>query len=127
MHIEIPISLGELVDKISILTIKTHNIHDPEKREAARRELLLLESIFDSLDLDISTIVESRRSLFWTNQELWNIENELRHLEKTRNWGTKFTQLSRLVQQYNKQRSEHKNEINRITGSEITEIKEYQI
>ena len=124
MIINIPVSLGELVDKISIMRIKKKNIIDKEKLILINEELSLLESI-------LSKTVESKKikkyldDLTIINLELWKIEDKIRDCEKIKNFDQKFIDLARSVYITNDKRSEIKLQINNNFGSNLVEVKSY--
>ena len=121
----IEVSIGELLDKISILEIKKEKIKDPDKQKFINEEYSVLK---DQLDKNIKTsekLNELFQSLKKINEKLWVIEDEKRECEKNKDFGEKFVKLSRDVHFFNDDRAKIKLEINNITGSKIKEIKEY--
>ena len=125
MIINIPVSLGELVDKISILKIKKKNIIDKEKLILINSELFLLESILTKT-VESKKIKKDLDDLININLELWKIEDEIRDCEKIKNFDQKFINLARSVYITNDKRSEIKLQINNKFGSTIVEIKSYE-
>ena len=125
MIINTPISLGELVDKISILHIKHKNIKDDEKLKLIREELKLLTVTLDG-HLKKNDIQEFLDALIKTNSELWIIEDEIRDCERSKKFDEKFISLARSVYITNDKRSEIKLDINKKFGSEIVEVKSYE-
>ena len=118
-------SAGELVDKLTILEIKKEKIKDPKKLGVIEKEYLSLENSFkDKIKLN-SQIQELRNKLKKINQELWNIEDDIRLAEKNNNFNEKFIELARSVYKCNDKRAKIKLEINILTKSDITEIKQY--
>ena len=119
------ISVGELLDKISILEIKQKNIKDEQKIKIISKEL---ESLNYSLKKDVH-ITDEIKSLYEDlkkiNIKLWNIEDGKRDCERNGDFGEKFIQLARSVYIENDQRARIKNKINKISGSNISEIKSY--
>jgi len=119
------ISVGELLDKISILEIKQKNIKDEQKIKIISKEL---ESLNYSLKKDVH-ITDEIKSLYEDlkkiNIKLWNIEDGKRDCERNGNFGEKFIQLARSVYIENDQRAKIKNKINKISGSNISEVKSY--
>ena len=119
------ISVGELLDKISILEIKQKNIKDEEKIKIISKEL---ESLNYSLKKDVH-ITDEIKSLYEDlkkiNIKLWNIEDGKRDCERNGDFGEKFIQLARSVYIENDQRAKIKNKINKISGSNISEVKSY--
>jgi hypothetical protein len=125
MIISTPISLGELVDKISILHIKNKNIKDDEKLKLIREELKLLTITLDG-HLKKNDIQEFLDALIKINSELWIIEDEIRDCERSKKFDEKFISLARSVYITNDKRSEIKLDINKKFGSEIVEVKSYE-
>ena len=125
MIINTPISLGELVDKISILHIKNKNIKDDEKLKLIREELKLLTITLDG-HLKKNDIQEFLDALIKINSELWIIEDEIRDCERSKKFDEKFISLARAVYITNDKRSEIKLDINKKFGSKIVEVKSYE-
>jgi len=125
MIINIPVSLGELVDKISILRIKKKNIMDKEKLILINEELFLLEKIL-SKAVKNKKIKNYLDDLTDINLKLWKIEDEIRDCEKIKNFDQKFIDLARSVYITNDKRSEIKVEINKYFGSDLVEVKSYE-
>jgi len=126
MKIKIEISVGELLDKLSILIIKKEKINNPEKIKEIERELKFLESHA----LTIRSINKTEydtflKKLISINSKLWDIEDEIRILEKNSSFSDEFVSLARSVYFTNDERFSCKNEINIFYGSEINEVKEY--
>ena len=121
----VEVSVGELLDKISILEIKQDKIKDPDKLKFISNEHLILKN---QLENNVKSDDELKR-LFQTlkdiNSKLWVIEDDKRKCEKDKNFGEKFIKLSRDVHFLNDDRAKIKLEINNHTGSIIKEIKEY--
>ena len=118
------ISLGELVDKITILEIKMKKIVDKESLNIINKEYQSLNTI-DLEGVDLDKYKQFFNELKSINEKLWNIENEKRLLEKNSDFGDKFIQVSRDVHFMNDKRAKVKKEINRSFGSNIEEVKEY--
>lgn len=125
MIINTPISLGELVDKISILKIKEKNINDKEKRALINQELTLLEKILEKALKDKNSIQKYLDELININSKLWKIEDDLRENERKKNFDQEFIELARSVYFINDQRSQIKYKINKKFGSQIIEVKSY--
>ena len=125
MIISTPVSLGELVDKISILHIKNKNIKDDEKLKLIREELKLLTITLDD-HIKKNDIQEFLDALIKINSELWIIEDEIRDCERSKKFDEKFISLARSVYITNDKRSEIKLDINKKFGSEIVEVKSYE-
>jgi|TARA_Y100000816_G_scaffold269977_1_gene233358 hypothetical protein len=121
----VEISIGELLDKISILEIKQEKIKDPEKLKFVTDEHSILKNQLESNVKTDTKIDELYKSLKQINSKLWLIEDDKRQCEKDKDFGEKFIKLSREVHFLNDDRSKIKLEINNYTGSKIKEIKEY--
>ena len=121
----VEVSIGELLDKISILEIKQEKIKDPEKLKFINNEYSILK---DQLGKNVNSDDELNnlyKSLKEINVKLWVIEDDKRQCEKDKDFGEKFIKLSRDVHFLNDDRAKIKLEINNHTGSAIKEIKEY--
>ena len=121
----IEISIGELLDKISILEIKDVKIKDPKKLEYISYEYSILKKQLDDnvkIDDNLNKLFQSLKEI---NSKLWDIEDSKRQCEKEKDFGEKFIKLSRDVHFLNDDRAKIKLEINNHTGSKIKEIKEY--
>ena len=126
--ITIPISFGELLDKLSILQIKTEWIDDKEKKKKAQDELDILTEHYNG-DVDLKTILELNviyEKLLSVNRELWKIEDDIRIKEKYKQFDEHFIELARSVYITNDKRFELKAQINKIMGSNINEVKSYE-
>jgi hypothetical protein len=125
MIISTPVSLGELVDKLSILHIKNINIKDNEKLKLIREEFdLLNKTLNDHIKRD--DIQKYLDSLIEINSKLWVIEDDIRDCERNKNFDQKFIDLARSVYFTNDKRSEVKLDINKKFGSTIIEVKSYE-
>ena len=121
----VEISVGELLDKISILEIKKEKIKDPEKLKFINNEYNILnEQLKNNVKSDdkLNNLFKSLKEI---NSKLWVIEDEKRLCEKNKDFGEKFIKLSRDVHFLNDDRAKIKLEMNNYTGSSIKEIKEY--
>ena len=121
----VEVSIGELLDKISILEIKQEKIKDPEKLRFISDEHSVLK---DQLEKNVKSddkLENLFQSLKEINAKLWVIEDDKRKCEKEKDFTEKFIKLSRDVHFLNDDRAKIKLEINNITGSKIKEIKEY--
>ena len=125
MIISTPVSLGELVDKISILHIKSINIKDDEKTKFIREEFELLNSTLNH-HVKKDDIQKYLDSLIEINSKLWIIEDDIRDCERNKNFDQKFIDLARSVYFTNDKRSEVKLDINKKFGSKIIEVKSYE-
>ena len=121
----VEVSIGELLDKISILEIKQEKIKDPEKLKFISNEHSILKKQLDDNVKSDDKINELFQSLKDINVKLWVIEDDKRQCEKVKDFGEKFIKLSRDVHFFNDDRAKIKLEINNYTGSAIKEIKEY--
>jgi hypothetical protein len=121
----VEVSVGELLDKISILEIKKDKIKDPEKLEYIKDELSILKEEFKNNVKSDSKIDTLYQSLKIVNLRLWTIEDDKRKCEKEKDFTENFIKLSRDVHILNDDRAKIKLEINNYTGSKIKEIKEY--
>ena len=125
MIVKIPISLGELVDKISILLIKEKNISDEKKLSKIREELSLLKKTLNH-KINDNNIKNYLNKLVEINTKLWKIEDDIRDCERGKKFDKIFIDLARSVYITNDKRSEIKNEINKKFGSKIIEVKSYK-
>ena len=120
---KIEVSNGEIVDKLTIIEIKLKHIPDVAKRRNLQNE-------YDVLDAAVKKIIDKEheyyQELLKINQELWDIEDTIRDLERDKNFGEKFTEIARAVYFTNDRRSEVKLKINQLTGSNLIEEKSYQ-
>ncbi|KRO56386.1 MAG: hypothetical protein ABS01_01850 [Pelagibacteraceae bacterium BACL5 MAG-120705-bin12] len=121
----VEVSVGELLDKISILEIKQDKIKDPDKLEFINTEHSILKNQLEKNVQSNSKLQELFSSLKEINAKLWVIEDDKRQCEKDKDFGEKFIKLSREVHFLNDDRANIKLEINNLTGSKIKEIKEY--
>jgi len=126
MIINTPISLGELLDKISILEIKRKKIKHKEKIFFIKKELILLKNILKKKFSKNRAISKYLEKLIKINLKLWSIEDNLRQCEKKSKFDKKFVQLARSVYFTNDKRAKIKLEINEKFGSKIVEVKSYQ-
>ena len=121
----VEVSVGELLDKLSILEIKKDKIRDNDKLKYINDEYKILKSEFDKnvkTDDSLNKLFEVLKEI---NSRLWDIEDDKRLCEKNSDFGEKFIKLSRDVHLLNDNRAKLKLEINNYTGSKIKEIKEY--
>jgi hypothetical protein len=121
----VEVAPGELIDKITILQIKTERIQDPDKLLNVRRELAVLErargdAVEASSELD-RLVAELKR----VNESLWLIEDDIRECERQQEFGTKFIELARSVYRSNDRRAALKRQINELLGSPLIEEKSY--
>ena len=121
----VEVSVGELLDKISILEIKKEKIKDTESLKFIDEEYNVLKAELDKNIKSDNKLNDLFNSLKEINSKLWVIEDEKRLCEKNKDFGEKFIKLSRDVHFLNDNRAKIKLEINNHTGSKIKEIKEY--
>ena len=121
----VEVSVGELLDKISILEIKQEKIKDPEKLKFISNEHSILKNQLENNVQNDSKLNKLFQSLKQINAKLWVIEDDKRQCEKDKNFSEKFIKLSRDVHFLNDDRAKIKLQINNHTGSLIKEIKEY--
>ena len=121
----VEVSIGELLDKISILEIKLDKIKDSENLKFISNEHSILKKQLDNNVKSDDKLVKFFQSLKEINEKLWVIEDEKRQCEKDKDFGEQFIKLSRDVQFLNDERAKIKLDINNHTGSSIKEIKEY--
>ena len=124
--INTPISVGELLDKITILEIKSEKIKDAEKLKNINHELSLLTEIWSQGGFDGEEMADLRGQLKTVNQTLWVIEDDIRIKEKNKVFDDSFVQLARSVYFENDTRAQVKKDINLLTGSELVEEKSYE-
>jgi hypothetical protein len=128
MLIQAPISLGELIDKITILEIKTANIADAAKLANVTHELEVLNNTVSQL-LDaagIAKLAPLKAALKDINQQLWVIEDDIRDCERAKDFSETFIELARAVYVTNDKRAAVKKDINLAFGSELVEEKSYR-
>ncbi len=124
MIVEAPISLGELVDKITILRIKSRNISDPLKLKNIQRELEHLSGVLSRAIMP--DILQEFQSLENINAELWDIEDNIRVKESKKEFDQEFIELARSVYVTNDKRAKVKKDINLKVGSDLVEEKSYE-
>jgi hypothetical protein len=122
--VTIPVSVGELIDKLSILRVKQSKITNVEKLEYVNNEFEILYNLSSNF-LMIEEINSLYNSLFNVNNKLWEIEDKIRILEFEKNFQEEFIEIARSVYHNNDERFRLKNEINKITNSHIREVKDY--
>lgn len=125
MKIKIPVSIGELVDKLTILEIKLSNVSSQEKRVNLENEYSELKSVFEN-NISSEKIQKYYEDLLVINNKLWKIEDDIRILEKQKLFNEEFIELARSVYITNDERFEIKNTINSLMGSNIKEEKLYE-
>lgn len=124
--IQVPVSYGELIDKITILEIKARQIVDPAKLANVRNELDLLNATWANDVASQTDIADERTRLLAVNEALWDIEDRIRLKEKAQAFDAEFVELARSVYFRNDERAAVKREINLKLGSQLVEEKSYQ-
>ena len=127
MPLLIPASVGELIDKITILEIKQQRIADAAKQLNISRELQALMAVVEEQELGYPSgaLAELGQQLSAVNQQLWDIEDDIRECEHQADFGTRFVELARAVYHRNDERAALKRRINEQCGSELVEEKSY--
>ena len=125
-QILIPVSPGELLDKITILEIKSERIENAQKRSNVSKELGMLNKVWADMIPDDADIAAMRIELKSINETLWEIEDDIRKEEYNKQFGERFVELARSVYITNDQRSDVKKRINIQLKSEIVEEKSYE-
>jgi hypothetical protein len=123
MAIMIPVSIGELYDKLTILDIKLDNIMDEKKKQIVTKEYKLLNAIFEDLEWR-SSFFNALRDI---NESLWGLEDNIRKCDKENDFSLKFIDIARNIYKYNDIRSKLKLEINKFYSSDIEEVKSYAV
>lgn len=125
--IAVPVSFGEVLDKITILEIKSERIQDASKLKNVRRELEELSATWDEAVKEKSALItDLRQTLKSVNEELWTIEDDIRDHEAAQDFGPSFIALARAVYVTNDQRAAIKKEVNLALGSRFLEEKSYK-
>jgi transcriptional regulator of nitric oxide reductase len=122
----VPVSPGEVLDKITILEIKSERMTDPQKVANVRVELDLLQKTWAAAITEDDTIRDLHAQLKEINEALWEIEDDIRDKERAREFDDRFIELARSVYFTNDRRSEVKKKLNLHLGSQIIEEKSYQ-
>jgi len=125
MLLRVPVSVGELLDKISILRIKTQRIDDATKVANVQKELDALDAEIGHIEIDRELVDGFLGELEAINGELWEIEDDIRACEARQDFGEEFIRLARAVYRTNDVRAKIKKRANEATGSELTEEKSY--
>jgi hypothetical protein len=125
-EIRVPISPGELLDKLTILRIKAARIGDAGKRANVARELTLLEAIWRDAVPGRATVREEEDALARVNAALWDVEDALREREAAQRFDAEFVALARSVYRHNDERAAIKRRVNVLLGSALTEEKSYR-
>ena len=122
----VPISPSELLDKMTILEIKSERIDDTKKVMNVRHELKLLSKVWSDSVTEDKVIANLRQQLKTINEKLWEIEDDVRNEEQQNRFGKKFIELARAVYVTNDKRAQIKKDVNLYLGSEIIEEKSYK-
>ena len=125
-NIQIPVSPGELLDKITILQIKAERIEDPSKVKNVKAELDLLLNIWAQTVTNDAEIEALTKELMSINKKLWIIEDDIRDEERNKKFGERFVELARSVYIVNDDRANAKKKVNLYLNSSIVEEKSYQ-
>ena len=125
-NIQVPVSPGEVLDKITILEIKSERMSDPEKVANVKVELALLQETWANSVSGDSVINDLHTQLKEINEALWEIEDDIRDKERAGEFDERFVELARSVYFTNDRRSKIKKDLNLHLGSEIVEEKSYQ-
>lgn len=127
MPLLIPASVGELIDKITILEIKRERIADHAKQQNIERELAALMGVVEQQHLGYPSgaLAELAGQLAAVNAQLWTIEDDIRECERQNDFGARFIELARAVYHRNDERAALKRQINALCGSELVEEKSY--
>ena len=126
MQLHVPVSVGEVLDKITILQIKLARISDARKRINIQTELDALLPLVDGGSFVSSQMQALTAKLKSVNEELWIIEDNIREKEAAKNFDNEFVQLARAVYVTNDKRAAIKKQINLVTGSALIEEKSYE-
>ncbi|MEO8016742.1 MAG: DUF6165 family protein [Pseudomonadota bacterium] len=122
----VPVSPGEMLDKITILRIKAARMSDATKVANVKHELALLEKIWTDSGAAAVDLGSEEANLTRVNEALWVIEDDIRDQERARHFGEKFIELARAVYVTNDERAAIKKRVNTLLGSKIVEEKSYQ-
>ncbi|CAO3439643.1 hypothetical protein [Azospirillum doebereinerae] len=126
MPILVPVSWGELLDKITILEIKSERIADPAKRANVGREFAALQRVVTDAGAPPDGVQPLTDALRAVNEALWDIEDNIRDCERQKDFGPRFVELARSVYHQNDRRAALKRELNDLLGSDLVEEKSYQ-
>lgn len=123
--ISVEIAPGELVDKLTILDIKLDRLRDPAKRRNVEAERRILAKAYDELSA-AEAVARLRETLLSVNEQLWDIEDQIRDCERRQDFGSAFVALARAVYKTNDRRAALKREINVALSSSLFEEKSYR-
>lgn len=123
----VPVSIGEVIDKVTILEIKQRRIDDPAKRANVDAEFAALQEVLAPLLLGaparVSMAIDRLRAI---NAKLWQVEDDIRDCEREQDFGPRFVALARSVYVTNDERAAVKRELNQLLGSRLVEEKSYK-
>ena len=125
MAVQVPVSWGEVIDKITVLEIKSEKLQDQSKLANVRKELALLVAIRDREFPNHSQLGQLSAQLKSINAALWKIEDDIRDCERDQDFGPTFIALARAVYVTNDDRADVKRQINTVLGSDLVEEKSY--
>ena len=125
MPLSTPVSVGEFLDKLSILEIKSERITDSDKLTNIRNELALLREVWTQSSFAQADIADEYRTLRAVNEQLWDIEDRIRMKEAAKTFDQEFIDLARAVYILNDRRAASKRRLNEALGSELVEEKSY--
>ena len=125
MKIMIEVSIGELIDKMTILEIKLDNISDETKLANVHHEYNLLKEVYVASINETATLLELSSQLKNINAAIWRIEDDIRNLERSKSFNKEFVEVARSVYRTNDERAAIKRKINELLDSKIVEEKSY--
>ena len=126
MIIKAPTSIGDLIDRLSILEIKKERINNLDKIKYVNVELKSLQTILNEENIDLKKIKNLYTEISNINSKLWQIEDRIRECERNKDFGDNFIELARSVYINNDIRAKIKSKINKEFGSKIMEVKSYK-
>jgi hypothetical protein len=125
MTLRVPVSPGELIDKLTILEIKLERMSDPAKKANVAKEFDVLSEELAKSVRQSAELTQLHSALKQVNETLWVVEDDIRDCERTQDFGHKFIELARSVYRINDRRAELKKEINLLLNSDLIEEKSY--
>ena len=125
MMLRVPVSPGELIDKLTILEIKLERMSDPTKKANVAKEFDVLSKELAKSVRQSSELTQLHSALKQVNETLWVVEDDIRDCERAQDFGPKFIELARSVYRINDRRAEVKKEINLLLNSDLVEEKSY--
>jgi hypothetical protein len=125
MTLRVPVSPGELIDKLTILEIKLERMSDPAKKANVAKEFDVLSEELAKSVRQSSELTQLHSALKQVNETLWVVEDDIRDCERAQDFGPKFIELARSVYRINDRRAEIKKEINLLLNSDLIEEKSY--